>query len=404
MTKDDFIKLYEKNLTGDCTPEEKKMLEEYDDGFSLKEVSWDEELLGPKEEIAEAMYVPIQAGMTAAGQARVRRIFRMRIRVAAAAILLPLVLGGVYLWSRHGPDTGNAVTSSLKDRFKNDVRPGGDKAILTLANGSSIALDSSGKGLLARQGNASVVKTNNGQLSYVVDRAVEAPVSYNTISTPRGGQYEVVLPDGSKAWLNAASSLRFPTAFTGRERRVELTGEGYFEIAKDASRPFKVAITGRAGAPEIEVLGTEFNVMAYADETSVNTTLVSGSVKLKNADQAWLLKPGQQARLKTDGAVNLDESADVDAATAWKNGRFELNGNIKDVMRQIARWYDVQVKYEGNVSDKALGGAISRKANVSEILKIFEMTGSIHFIIDGKTITVEPGPPERAPEGSDRIK
>lgn len=391
MTKDDFIKLYEKNLSGDCTPEEKKMLEEYQDDFSLEEVPWDQALLGPKEEIAEAMYVPIQAGMTVDGQARIRRIFRTRVRIAAAAILLPLILGGVYLWSVRGSDTKTILAGSLKDRFKNDVRPGGDKAILTLANGSAIVLDSSGKGLLARQGNASVVKTNNGQLSYVVDRAVEAPVSYNTISTPRGGQYQVVLPDGSKAWLNAASSLRFPTAFTGRERRVELTGEGYFEIAKDAARPFKVAVMSAGAArpaPEVEVLGTEFNVMAYGDEPSVNTTLVSGSVKLKQAGQAWTLRPGQQARLKTDGAVDLDEAADVDGATAWKNGRFEFNGNIKGIMRQIARWYDVEVKYEGNVSDKAFGGAISRTANVSEILKLFELTGSIHFLIDGKTITV----------------
>ncbi len=399
MTKDDFVRLYEKNLSGGCTPDEKRMLEEYQDDFSLEASPWDQALLGSKEETGEMIYAGIQSGMELQGQARMRRIFRTRVRLAAAAILLPLILGGVYLWSRHSPDTGNAVAGTLQERFKNDVRPGGDKAILTLANGSSIALDSSGKGLLARQGNASVVKTNNGQLSYVADHpagavaggsAVEAPVSYNTISTPRGGQYQVVLPDGSKAWLNAASSLRFPTVFTGRERRVELTGEGYFDIAKDASRPFKVAIMGRTGAPEVEVLGTEFNIMAYEDEASVNTTLVNGAVRLKKTDGVWLLQPGQQARLKTDGSVDMDEAADVDGATAWKNGRFEFNGNIKGIMRQIARWYDVEVKYEGNVSDKAFGGTISRTANVSEILKVFELTGSIHFIIDGKTITVEP--------------
>jgi ferric-dicitrate binding protein FerR (iron transport regulator) len=396
MTKDDFIKLYEKNLSGDCTPDEKKMLEEYEDDFSLAASPWDPALMGEKEVTGDIMYAHIQAGMKTQGQqARTKRIVLNRIRLAAAAILLPLILGGIYLWSRHSPGTENAMAGSLKERFKNDVPPGGDKAILTLANGSSIALDSSGKGLLARQGNASVVKTNNGQLSYVVDHAVEAPVTYNTISTPRGGQYEVVLPDGSKAWLNAASSLRFPTAFTGRERRVELTGEGYFEIAKDAARPFRVAITAPAGvagagAPEIEVLGTEFNIMAYGDEPSVNTTLVNGSVKLKEAGKAWLLKPGQQARLQTDGAVDMDEAADVDAVTAWKNGRFEFSGNIKGIMRQIARWYDVDVQYEGNVSDKAFGGTISRTANVSEILKVFELTGSIHFRIDGKMITVEP--------------
>jgi transmembrane sensor len=397
MTKDDFIKLYEKNLAGDCTPDEKRMLEEYEDEFSLDESPWDPVLMGQKEEAGDMMYGQIQAGMKMQGQqARMRRIGRNRLRLAAAAILIPLIIGGVYVWSRQSPGTGNVVTSSLKDRFKNDVPPGGDKAILTLANGSSIALDSSGKGLLARQGNASVVKTNNGELAYVVDHAVEAPVTYNAISTPRGGQYEIVLPDGSKVWLNAASSLRFPTAFTGRERRVELNGEGYFEIAKDASRPFKVAIlpstraVGPVDAPEIEVLGTEFNIMAYGDEPSVNTTLVNGSVKLKKADQSWLLKPGQQARLTTDGAVDMDEAADVDAVTAWKNGRFEFSGNIKGIMRQIARWYDVDVQYEGNVSDKAFGGTISRTANVSEILKVFELTGSIHFKIDGKMITVEP--------------
>lgn len=399
MTKDDYVRLYEKNLSGGCTPDEKRMLEEYQDNFTLDASPWDQAILGSKEETGEIIYAGIQAGMELQGQARMRRISRIRVRLAAAAILLPLMLGGVYLWSKHSSGEGNVVTGSLKDRFKNDVPPGGDKAILTLANGSSIALDSSGKGVLARQGNASVVKTNNGQLSYVVDHAagagqagdaVEAPVSYNMISTPRGGQYEVVLPDGSKVWLNAASSLRFPTAFTGKERKVELTGEGYFDIAKDAARPFKVAIAGGAGAPEVEVLGTEFNIMAYGDEPSVNTTLVNGSVKLKKTDGAWLLQPGQQARLKTDGSVDMDEAADVDGATAWKNGRFEFSGNIKGIMRQIARWYDVDVKYEGNVSDKAFGGTISRTANVSEILKVFELTGSIHFSIDGKTITVEP--------------
>jgi transmembrane sensor len=188
MTKDDFIRLYEKNLSGGCTPDEKRMLEEYEDDFSLEESPWDPVLMGQKEETGDMMYGQIQAGMKTQGQqASAKRIVRIRFRLAAAAILIPLIIGGVYLWSRHSPGTGNVATSSLKDRFKNDVPPGGDKAILTLANGSSIALDSSGKGLLARQGNASVVKTNNGQLSYVVDHAAEAPVTYNTISTPREG-------------------------------------------------------------------------------------------------------------------------------------------------------------------------------------------------------------------------
>ncbi|HEV2482402.1 MAG TPA: FecR domain-containing protein [Puia sp.] len=389
MTRNDFIKLYEKDLSGNCTPEEKRMLEEYQDDFRWEEGPWDADKLGEKEKTGELIYAGVEAGMRRERQAAVRKIFRTG--AVAAAILIPLVLGGAYLWSLRKPAAGDAPVVSQRQRYKNDVQPGGDKAVLTLANGSVLVLDSSAGGLLTRQGNVRVVKTNHGQLSYMPagpaaggDDAVRS--LYNTISTPRGGQFEVVLPDGSKVWLNAASSLRFPTAFTGSERRVELTGEGYFDIAKDASRPFKVGV----GASEVEVLGTEFNIMAYTDEGSMNTTLVSGAVKLKSGGHALQLKPGEQAEVKTDGSVDLDRTVDVDVVTAWKYGRFEFNGNIKGIMRQIARWYDVDVKYKGNVSDIALGGAISRTDSVSQILKIFEMTGSIHFIIDGKTITVEP--------------
>lgn len=404
MTRDEFVALYEKYEAGNCTPAETALLKQYQDDFNLSEHPWDSTLMGEKEDTGHAIYAKIMSAERTGQHARIKQM--RRIWLPAAAILLLIMTAVIYMRSAKGRINAGAMAGNLNTRFKNDVLPGGNKALLTLANGSSIILDSAQKGLLTQQGSANVIKTNNGQLSYKVNSSSDAPVSFNTISTPRGGQYQVVLPDGSSVWLNAASSLRFPTAFTGRERRVELSGEGYFAITKDPARPFKVTVLPPAATGgssdaspqpptpdrllEVEVLGTEFNVKAYGDEDAISTTLVTGAVVLGHAGKNWLLHPGQQASLENTGAMHMDNDADVDEATAWKNGRFEFNGNIKDIMRQIARWYDVAVKYEGNVSDKSFVFATPRTANVSEVLKILELTGSIHFLIEDRTITVMP--------------
>ena len=392
MTKDDFIKLYEKYLAGNSTPAEKKQLEAYRDEFTVKEYPWNEQFMGDKEETGKVIYDGITAGMTTGGRrGSVRRMARIGLR--AAAVLLPLIVAGIYIWSAHRQPR-LMQTVGVAQPLANNVLPGGNKALLTLADGHTMMLDSDGEGYLTQQGNSKVIRTCKGELSYE-DAGPSAGLAYNTISTPRGGQYAVVLPDGSKVWLNAASSLHFPVSFTGRERKVEMTGEGYFDIAKDATRPFVVAVTTSGNLQggrslEVAVLGTRFDIMAYGDEPAITTTLLEGSVRLKKEDHSWLLKPGQQGLLKDTGTIELEQAADTTAVTAWKNGSFEFYGNIKGIMRQIARWYDVEVEFNGDFSGMDFRGAISRTATLSNVLHLFESTNTIHFVIEGKKIRVLP--------------
>ena len=318
-------------------------------------------------------------------------------RIAAAAVIIVLLSAGVYyISSNHNVKIASKKT---QQQFKNnDVAPGGKKAVLTLANGTQIILDSAGNGALTQQGNVKIIKLNNSQLLYnSLNGSSTLPktgeVLYNTISTPRGGQYQVVLADGSKVWLNAASSLRFPTSFTGGERKVELTGEGYFEVVHNAAKPFKVSL-GKLDGAEIEVLGTHFNVNAYDDETAIKTTLLEGSVKVRKGSSSKTIRPGEQAQMENYGNSKIIiQAADVDAAIAWKNGRFIFHGeNIQSVMRQLARWYDVDVNYEGNVIDEEFVGVINRTryVNISEILNMLEKTRTVSFAISGHDVTVMP--------------
>jgi ferric-dicitrate binding protein FerR (iron transport regulator) len=218
-----------------------------------------------------------------------------------------------------------------------------------------------------------------------------SPLAYNTIATPRGGQYQLVLADGSKVWLNASSGLRYPTAFTGKERRVELTGEGYFEVAKNASMPFHVQVNQM----DVEVLGTHFNINAYDDESAVKTTLLEGSVKVVKRETAnvkenpIVLQPGQQAEMKPHSPLAINHSPNIEEVMAWKNGLFQFKAaGIETVLRQAARWYDVEFVYKGNIPEK-FSGQISRSANAEQLLKILELTGKVKFEINGKTIIVK---------------
>jgi transmembrane sensor len=319
---------------------------------------------------------------------------------AAAAVLLLLGLG-TYLWKALSPRPAASVAQAY------DVMPGTNKAILTLSNGARLILDSAKTGNLARQGNAQVVKTDSGRIAYNLSGVRPSAKLYNTLATPRGGQYQLTLPDGTKVWLNAASSIRYPVAFVGPERKVEVSGEVYFEIYKNASQPFKVSIPGKE---DIEVLGTSFNVNAYQDEPEMKTTVLTGAVRVKAAASDSLvgvntnkeklsvvLRPGQQAQLdvgsstKSGGRrLKVSSDADVEQTVAWKNGLFQFNGaSMQTVMNQLGRWYDVEVSYEGVVPEHRFVGKVSRDYRLSEVLSILQAS-DIHFYIEGRQIIVKP--------------
>ena len=310
----------------------------------------------------------------------------------AAAVLLIVIGSGTYLLLQNKTCTKRTTIASYKEQptqTKKDLAPGGNKALLTLADGSIIVLDDAKNGTLTQQGATKILKLN-GKLAYDPGDAENYEVLYNTISTPRGGQYQIELPDGSQVWLNAISSLHFPTVFTGKERRVEITGEAYFEVAKNAAMPFKAVVgTSSADGYEIGVLGTHFNIMAYNDEVAVKTTLLEGSIKLNHESKTVMLKPGQQARLQGQ-SINVFDNVDIEEVVAWKNGYFQFTGaSLQQVMRQIARWYDVDISYEGKVPERRFGGKISRDINASEVLKVLELS-KVKFRIEDRKIIVTP--------------
>jgi ferric-dicitrate binding protein FerR (iron transport regulator) len=271
---------------------------------------------------------------------------------------------------------------ALAQRYKNDIAPGGNKAMLTLADGSRIVLDEARNDTLGQQGNTSIIKTQNGQVQYHA-AGNTATVTYNTLSTPRGGQYQLTLPDGTRVWLNAASSLHFPTAFTGNHRTVELTGEGYFEVAALPGKPFLV----KANGADITVLGTHFNIMAYANEQAMAVTLLEGAVNVGRNGTVKKLLPGQQARITGNNSIMVS-GTDVQEAVAWKNGYFIFDrADITTVMRQLERWYDIEVVYEGAPPEMRFGGGMQRSLPLSGILRLLEKNGVL-FKIEGRKITV----------------
>lgn len=299
--------------------------------------------------------------------------------MAAAAVIIIAVGAVAYLVYNGHPQKEIAKTEKVTGRNNNDILPGGDKAVLMLANGDTIALDDAATGTLALQGSIKVVKLNDGQLAYATENKPTEAV-YNKVTTPRGGQYQVQLPDGTKVWLNAASSLRFPTVFNGNERNVEVTGEAYFEVTKNPAQPFRVTVDGM----EIRVLGTHFNVNAYTDEASINTTLVEGSVMVTKNGKQVTIKPGQQARV--DGDITVAPDVDVETITAWKNGRFSFsNASLESLMRTIARWYDVEVVLEDKITDTYTID-VPRNVPVSKLFRYIERSGGVHFVIEGGKI------------------
>jgi transmembrane sensor len=299
-------------------------------------------------------------------------------RAAAAAILVIAAGAGSYLYLSKRPQPIIANSN-----IRHDADPGRNAAILTIAGGKQITLDSTARGLIGRQGNTTITNTD-GRLLYTSLSERPAEIQVNTLTTRRGNQYQLVLPDGSKVWLNAASSITYPTAFAGNDRTVAITGEAYFEVLHKNKMPFRV----KAGNQVIEDLGTHFDINAYTDEPVFKTTLLEGAIKINGL----ILKPGEQAGIGSNGKMTVLKDVDLDGIVAWKDGKFRYNSvDIESIMRQAARWYDLDVEYDGKI-DETFSGGISRNVNASELLHILEITKKVHFDIEGKKIIVKPVP------------
>jgi len=382
MTKEEYLLLYEKFLSGTSSPEEEEIIKVYQDEFELIDGPWNTEMMGSQMQAKDQIR---QKLLNNIGVHKSHQITLVRRWLTAAVLLLCVSAGLIFLSRSKKSSQQELAHHQLKSG--NAVVPGGNRAVLTLADGSVVALDKGSVSKTIKQGNTSILNEGKGLLVYAAKGPSGPAPLYNKIAVPRGGQYQLKLPDGTLVWLNSASSLRFPTQFAGKERSVELDGEAYFEVAKNKETPFKVHVR----AMEVRVLGTHFNVMAYDDEESISTTLLEGSVKVSNALQTAVIRPGQQASLKKSSGILGVEEVNTVEAIAWKNGKFLFaDEDIETIMRRISRWYNVEVEYRGNLSDKNFAGSISRYENVSEVLKMLELTGTIHFKVEGRRIIVMP--------------
>ena len=304
--------------------------------------------------------------------------------LAAASVIVTFSIVSYFNINNKVGKQVETVHQSAKKEMQNNIVPGQTGAILTLASGQRILLDSTVNGSLTKQGNVSVIKKNS-ELVYS-NEGTTSNVEYNTMTTPKGRQFNLVLADGSKVWLNAASSITFPTAFIGKERKVTITGEAYFEVAHNAAMPFIV----EKGNTSILVLGTHFNINTYDDEASVNVTLLEGSVNVTSGNSSKMIKPGQQAQIYRDEKINLLSDVNVDNVVAWKNGLIKFEGaDIGTVMRQMARWYDVEIVYDKKLDDLFFA-EMSRTTNLSDVLKALELTRNVHFKIEGRKVIVVP--------------
>lgn len=300
-------------------------------------------------------------------------------RTAAVAATLILLLAGFYLYHKRDARQTRELVQTPAARQSHDIAPGKTRATLTLSNGRTILLDPASNGVLGHDSGVNI--SNSDSVLTYQGNSESRSLAYNTLSTAKGEQYSVTLSDGTRVWLNAASSLRFPIQFTGKQRKVEVAGEAYFEVTRNASQPFYVT----SGNTNVQVLGTSFNINAYDNEPMVRTTLLEGSVSINDRVR---LSPNQQSRVEKDGSIKVLRDIDVDDAVAWKNGAFSFNNaDITTVMRQLERWYDIEVVYEGDKPADLFYGGISRQSSLMEVLKILQAS-KVRFRLEGKKLIV----------------
>ncbi|HEX8024054.1 FecR family protein [Mucilaginibacter sp.] len=381
MSYEEFIKLYERCTSGNCTPEEQKLFEEYRDNFELSDIPWSSDF-GDKADVEKRLKIDLHNRLS---KNQVKRL--MPVRWWAAAIII-FALGGLLVAIKYFG--GNTKPYELTSD-KNIIKPGSNKATLTLVDGKQITLDGAKKGQLFTLNHVSANNDVDSSVTYRKNTSeiTGSPQPYNILTTPRGGKYQLILADGTKVWLNAGSTIKFPVDFAGSERVVEFSGEAYFEVAHDASKPFKVACAGQV----VQVLGTHFDINAYQDENAVKTTLLQGSVKVygksrpsTSASSEIIIKPNEQAVFKNDQLSK--QTVDADEFVAWRNGVILFrNADIHDVMRKISRWYNVEVEYQGQMGNDTYNGEIPRNAAFSEVLKILKLD-DINVKLNGRKLIV----------------
>jgi len=376
MQRQTFLHLLTKYSDGNATDAEQRLLEEY---YRRLEISSDFEITEQEQEELQLLMLRNIKQAISPKTVTLNTKPSFKWWYAAASILLICsVASYMYL------NNAKSVKTDKQYAFQ-PIKPGSNKATLTLSNGKTLVLNAASNGLLATQGSTKVIKGANGQIIYDAESAtnVSAAADNNTITIPRGGQYQVILPDGSKVLLNAASSLTYPTAFSGNTRTVVLTGEAYFEISKNKLKPFIVQANGTA----VKVLGTHFEISAYQDDDAVTTTLLEGSVNMEKGATSTKLKPGEQGiAIHSRNTINVQQ-ANMEQVMAWTRGQFVFNDvSIKEVMKIASRWYDVDVEYHGNVQYKKFGGTTSKYKNITELLDNMSAAGGIHYKIDGRRV------------------
>jgi transmembrane sensor len=391
LDKENFYRLLDKYIAGEASKEEEQRLLNFYGSFKSSNM---EANIPEMESLKVKIFDNISQKITFVEEpAQSSSVYYIKSFSIAAMILVSLSVGLYFYSNRISIQNEQFVELNVK----NDILPGNNKAVLTLADGSKISLDDAANGLLASQGNIAITKTDNGEIVYennsgLKNQGLASESVTNTIQTPKGGKFQVRLPDGSKVWLNSASTLRYPTVFTGNERKVILNGEAYFEIASNKKVPFRVISNGQI----VEVLGTHFNINSYDDEDFTKTTLLEGSVRviLKSPSDVLgktkMLKPGEQSLTNLKNSGIKIENADTEKAIAWKNGYFKFkNTPIKEIMREVERWYDVELVYEGEIPTDEFTGFISNDVNISAVLEILEQSGGVKFSVKGKKIKVK---------------
>lgn len=382
METTDIRDLLEKFKAGTITPAELVLLESW---YLQWEPGNAAMAPGELEKLKDEVWLSIKPG----NRKRVRRL-RWQPLAAAASVLL-VVTAGLYLYFNGTTPTGESQQATKTVGIVHDFKPGSHRAILTLSDNRRIALKDSIKGMIVQDAGMNIYNNTGGELSYASAKqpgnAPSGALLYHTLSTPRAGHFQLTLPDGTKVWLNAASSITYPLFFTRDERRVSVTGEVYFEVAHRKQQPFKVV----SRKQEVTVLGTHFNVRAYDDEAGMSTTLLSGSVQIANTANGakGMLKPGQQANLSYTNEKISIQAVSAEDAISWKNGYFLFdNQESVTVMKNISRWYDVDVEFKGDLTKERFGGTFSRSTNLNQLLHNMEKIGHAHFELSGSTIVV----------------